>query len=200
MPAPPEKLPENYNANARCEFHSRGVEHDIENCLAFKHKVQDLLESKAIQFTPDSGPNVIQNPMPPHAGPSVNVVEVEQGLNLVRDVRLLKTPLLTVKDYLIEKNVFPSCLHDCYECQELYGGYDNLKYGIQKLIDEGSLQCEKTVKDKRVVVKEIFVVSIPYSPARQVPLTITVPSPIPYSSEKSIPWHYGSDIYYHGVK
>lgn len=58
MPALTEKLRANYNANARCEFHSGGVGHDIENCLAFKHKVQDLLDSKAIQFTPDNEANV----------------------------------------------------------------------------------------------------------------------------------------------
>lgn len=75
MPAPSEKLLENYNANSRCEFHSRGVGHDIENCLAFKHKVQDLLDSKAIQFTPDNGPNVIQNLMPLQTGPFVHAVE-----------------------------------------------------------------------------------------------------------------------------
>lgn len=206
MPTPPEKLLENYNANARCDFHSRGIGHDIENCLAFKHKVQDLLDAKAIQFSPDNGPNVIQNPMPPHAGPSVNAVEVEQGSNLVRDVRLLKTPLLSIKDYLIEKNVFPGCLHDCYMCQELADGCDDLKNGIHKLISEGSLQCEKVMKGEETVEKEIFVVSIPYTPAKipapakPVPLTITVPSPIPYSSEKAVPWHYGSDIFYHGGK
>lgn len=46
MPAPTEKVPANYNANARCEFHSGGVGHDIESCFAFKHKVQDLLDSR----------------------------------------------------------------------------------------------------------------------------------------------------------
>lgn len=42
-------------------------------------------------------------------------------------------------------------------------------------------------------------VNIPV-PAQTVPLTITISSPIPYSSEKAIPWNYGSDVYYRGVK
>jgi hypothetical protein len=29
---------------------------------------------------------------------------------------------------------------------------------------------------------------------------ITLPGPMPYDSEKAIPWHYGADVYYHGVK
>ena len=33
-----------------------------------------------------------------------------------------------------------------------------------------------------------------------VPLKITMPGPILYKSNKSIPWNYGGDIFYHGVK
>lgn len=101
---------------------------------------------------------------------------------------------------------FPGCLHDCYRCQELSDGCVELKCGIQNLIDEGRLQCERIMKDEKAVEEGVSVISIPYSPAnipapaRPTPLTITMPSPIPYSSEKAIPWHYGSDIYYHGVK
>ena len=29
---------------------------------------------------------------------------------------------------------------------------------------------------------------------------ITVPGPMLYTSEKAIPWNYGADVYYHGVK
>ena len=32
------------------------------------------------------------------------------------------------------------------------------------------------------------------------PLIITAPGPISYSSDKVIPWNYGADVYYHGVK
>ena len=27
-----------------------------------------------------------------------------------------------------------------------------------------------------------------------------MPGPIPYSSEKVVPWNYGADVYYHGIK
>ena len=49
-------------------------------------------------------------------------------------------------------------------------------------------------------------ISIPYTlvciptPSRVPPLMITVPSPVSYTSEKAIPWHYGDYVYYHGVK
>ena len=35
---------------------------------------------------------------------------------------------------------------------------------------------------------------------RVAPLIITTPGPIPYSSDKDIPWNYGADVYIHGVK
>lgn len=50
------------------------------------------------------------------------------------------------------------------------------------------------------------VISIPYTPAnipasdRPTPLVIMFPGRIPYSRESDVPWHYGSDVYYHGVK
>ena len=33
-----------------------------------------------------------------------------------------------------------------------------------------------------------------------VPLNITMSGPIPYKSNKSIPWNYGGEIFYHGIK
>lgn len=171
--------------------------------MTLKYKVQDLIDSKAIQFTPDNGPNVLQNPMPPHTGPSVNVVEVEQKQSLIRDVNLLKTPLLSVKEALVRNNVFPSCCYSCDACQSSVDGCNNLKGGIKRLLNEGRLQCEKVAK---AVEREVAVISIPYAPvnipvpAKPAPLTITVPGPVPYSSEKAIPWHYGSEVFYHGVK
>ncbi|XP_050893707.1 uncharacterized protein LOC127100532 [Lathyrus oleraceus] len=56
--APFERLPANYNPNARCEFHSGGVGHDVENLFALKYATQNLLDSKSIQFTQDNGPNL----------------------------------------------------------------------------------------------------------------------------------------------
>ena len=35
---------------------------------------------------------------------------------------------------------------------------------------------------------------------RVAPLIITTSGPIPYSSNKAIPWNYGADVYIHGVK
>lgn len=89
--------------------HSRDIGHDVENCWDLKYKVQKLLDYKVIQFTPDNGPNVIQNLMPAHVGPTVNVVEDGKNLNLIMDVNLFSTPLPCIKSYLIKNGVFPGC-------------------------------------------------------------------------------------------
>ena len=49
-PPPLDKRPRNYDVNASCEFHSGTLGHSIENCYAFKCKVQDLIDSKTIEL------------------------------------------------------------------------------------------------------------------------------------------------------
>lgn len=64
---PPTPLPLGYDINSRYEFHSGAPGHTVEDCRALKHKVQDLVDSKAITFTPNSL-NILKNPIPPQEG------------------------------------------------------------------------------------------------------------------------------------
>lgn len=66
---PPTPLPLNYDMNARCEFHSGAPGHSIESCKAFKYKVQELIDSKVITFTPN-GLDIVRNLMLSHEGTS----------------------------------------------------------------------------------------------------------------------------------
>ena len=51
--APPTRVfPQGYDTSKQCEFHSGAFGHDIEGCHAFKHNVQDLIDSHDIEFTP----------------------------------------------------------------------------------------------------------------------------------------------------
>ncbi|KAI5410763.1 hypothetical protein KIW84_056056 [Lathyrus oleraceus] len=83
---------------------------------------------------------------------------------------------------------------------KLFQGICTADIRVLKPIKE--LEKEKVEK----VEEEIVVISIPYTPkrilapARPVPLVVTMPGPVLYSSEKAVPWHYGSDVYYHGIK
>ncbi|KAI5390422.1 hypothetical protein KIW84_075658 [Lathyrus oleraceus] len=72
VPMRTDQRPPNYDENAQCEFHSGTPGHNIEGCRAFKNVVQDLVDSKAINFAPS--PNVNANPMPAHGQAMVNAV------------------------------------------------------------------------------------------------------------------------------
>ena len=39
-----------YDPNAQCDYHTRAIGHSIENFLAFKNKVQSLLNVKWLSF------------------------------------------------------------------------------------------------------------------------------------------------------
>ncbi|KAI5387225.1 hypothetical protein KIW84_073389 [Lathyrus oleraceus] len=90
--APLTKIPPGYDANVRCDFHSSGPGHHIENCRAFHHKVQDLIDAKTINFA--LVPNVVNNPMPQHGAHRVNNVEDGEAEDLVVDVEEVQTPLM----------------------------------------------------------------------------------------------------------
>ena len=42
--------PKSYDPNIRCNYHIRARGHSIENCIALKYKVRDLLRAVAIKF------------------------------------------------------------------------------------------------------------------------------------------------------
>ncbi|XP_058741904.1 uncharacterized protein LOC131614320 [Vicia villosa] len=203
--ATPAKLPANWDANARCEFHSGSPGHNIENCKALKHKVQDLLDSKAIEFTPTQGPNVVQNLMPPHGTHAANAIEVVEDTHPVKDVIELGSLLPLLKKELLRMSLYAGCGEFCTNCMDTSSVCDKVKDGIQQLMDSGYLQFER-VRRPEMVENTVNVASIPYTPAkipipaRAPPLVITLPGPVPYNSEKAIPWNYGGEVFYQGAK
>ncbi|XP_058784698.1 uncharacterized protein LOC131659539 [Vicia villosa] len=203
--ATPAKLPPNWDANARCEFHSGAPGHNIENCKALKYQVQNLLDSKAIEFTPTPGPNVVQNPMPPHGSHAANALDCVEDTRLVKDVTELGSLLPLLKVELLRMGLYAGCGELCNDCMATSSVCDKVKNGIRQLIDSGYLQFER-VRRPEVFENEINVASIPYTPAkipipaRAPPLVITSPGPVPYTSEKAIPWNYGGEVFYQGAK
>lgn len=55
--------PKDHDQSVRCAYHMDAPGHDINSCWAFKHKVQDLIDSGAIAITPPAQ-SVSQNPLP----------------------------------------------------------------------------------------------------------------------------------------
>ena len=75
----PEKIfqspfPRWYNPNVTCAYHGGVPGHSIEQCVAFKHKVQSLIDASWLTFQED-GPNIKTNPLASYGGPAINAVE-----------------------------------------------------------------------------------------------------------------------------
>jgi hypothetical protein len=105
VPVELHRRPANYDENARCEFHSGAPGHNIEGCRAFKHAVQDMVDSKAIDFAPT--PNVDADPVPMHGPVGVNMVSKDKRKMEVTDANQLKTPMAVVQRHLMKSRAFP---------------------------------------------------------------------------------------------
>jgi hypothetical protein len=140
-PVGPDQRLAGYDENVKCEFHSGAPGHNIEGCKAFKHVVQDLVDSKAINFAPT--PNVNANPMPMHGPMGVNVMSEDKRKIEVTDVDQLRTPMSVVKRHLMKSGVFPGCDNCCAACTVTANGCVMLRETIQRMMDGGRLRFEK---------------------------------------------------------
>ena len=154
-------------------------------------------------------PNVVIAPMPKH-NYGVNIVDTDLFVTSVDEV---STPLMTVKKNLLLAGLFPSCGEGCHMCLSLPSSCYLLKAYVQYLMDSREILFEKTLTPI-VPFEDVVIITISANPSkassrrsvritpalRVSPLIITCPGPVPYTSKKDVPWHYGADIYYHGVK
>jgi len=67
-------FPRWYNPNATYAYHGGLSGHSIKQCVAFKHKVQSLIDVGWLTFQEDSL-NVRTNPLANHRGSVMNAVE-----------------------------------------------------------------------------------------------------------------------------
>ncbi|KAF1897783.1 hypothetical protein Lal_00032543 [Lupinus albus] len=63
-----------YDPNANCDYHSGIIGHSTETCRALKHRIQDLIHSKWLEFK-DTVPTITGNPLPNHGNQGINVLE-----------------------------------------------------------------------------------------------------------------------------
>ncbi|XP_058733066.1 uncharacterized protein LOC131604652 [Vicia villosa] len=203
--ATPAKLPANWDANARCEFHYGAPGHNIKNCKALKHQIQNLIDSKDIEFTPTQGPNVVQNTMPPHGAHAPNAIDVVKDALLVKNVIELGSLFPLLKKELLRMGLYSGCGEFCVDFLANSSACDNLKSGVQQLIYSGYLKFER-VRHPEMGENEVNVASIPYTPSKipihagAPPLVITLPGPVLYTSERAIPWNYEAKVFYQGAK
>ncbi|KAF1863285.1 hypothetical protein Lal_00031370 [Lupinus albus] len=80
-----------YDPNANCHYHSGIIGHSTETCRALKHRIQDLIDSKWLEFK-DTVPTITGNPLPNHGNQGINVLEQDDDMVVVEKVEDMKTP------------------------------------------------------------------------------------------------------------
>lgn len=123
--------------------------------------MQDLNDVNAITFMLN-GPNINNNPMPPHISPSMSVLEEYGGKKTVSSVDNIKTSLAIVKEQLLMNEVYPNCDIDYEHCLISPQVCEKLNAGVQNLIDRGIMLVEQLFTVDEVDTFEIPLVQLMY--------------------------------------
>ncbi|KAH1189603.1 hypothetical protein GmHk_20G057343 [Glycine max] len=200
-------FPKWYDPNATCKYHGGAPGHSIEKCLAFKHKVQHLIDVGWLTFQEDR-PNVKTNPLANHGGGAVNVVESDRPRRS-KPLRDVATPRRFIFEALQKGGVIPhsgrkedSCLlhsgelHDMETCS----GVEEL---LQRMIDQGRLEvgsegreeqhiCMQSTNGSTVAKPKPLVIYFTKGTASQKPghPLAAKPVPFPYQNSHAVPWRY----------
>lgn len=170
--------------------------HTIDNCNAFKYKVQQLIDLKAITFTPTI-PNVKANPMPTHARPYVSAIEEANNQELIERVEKIHT-LISDIEQLLNHGMITLNRDDCKDCVSNAESCEKLKNCVQQLIDQGTIQIGCPIKEgKKIVMMDV---SYP-TPEVYIPITpwvIQIPASFPYESMQAKPQRHVPKVYKQG--
>jgi len=173
----------------------------MEHCHVLRTEVQNLICARCLRFT-NNGVNIQADPLPNH-GPAVNMIHKYQGRGLILNTQDIRTPLVPIHARMCQETLF-SHDHDAYEvCSMDSRGCKNVQDDIQGLLDRGELMVTKKEQNVCVVTPEFDVpesLEVIYSSkeSADTPLVICVPGPLPYASNKAIPYRYSPTILENG--
>lgn len=217
-------FPRWYDTSAHCDYHY-GIEgHSIENCTAFKHKVQGLIKAGILNFEKKPEQNVNNNPLPNHAGAGVNAIERE--VYVKRNIREVETSMEKVFEALVKADmleVWPECpnVNDSRDIQRLCCLYhkgcvghsiqdcSSFQKEVQRMMDESKIEFYTEASESAVnmISKEsthpmkIKPLTIFYEPKgefvedkNRAKMIIEVPKPFPYKDNKAVPWNYNCNV------
>ncbi|GAU10455.1 hypothetical protein TSUD_419240, partial [Trifolium subterraneum] len=211
-PRVPEILPGWYRADLSCAFHQGAPGHDTEHCFILKSEVQRLIRANVLSFK-DVNPNFQDNPLPNH-GASVNMVFGCPGKFQVFDIRHIREPLVQTHKNLCKLFFFKHDHEACPICPNNPRGCQQVRADIQGMLD---FRRELQITYKRnededpndgngevfVIIPEFDIpehIEVAYNSQRSIvtPLVISLPGPMPYISEKAIPYKYNATMIENG--
>ena len=114
-----------YNANANCDYHYGVKGHSTENCVALKNQVQNLKNTRYVNFgyNKDGVPNIISNPLPNHSGPKINAIFVSFMGEKKAYVGDIVTPLGVLYEKLLQARFLQPRREEAIQDRELSIGY-----------------------------------------------------------------------------
>ncbi|GAU51647.1 hypothetical protein TSUD_414690 [Trifolium subterraneum] len=185
-PPVPAPLPWWYKSDAFCAFHQgapgRGIEHYL-------------------------NPNVQANPFPKHGASSVNMVNGCPGTYMVFDIQRIRESLVRMHINLCNLAFFQHNHAACAICPRNPRGCQRVRDDIQGMLDRRELTITyKRNEDDGSGDDDVFVITPEFSIPKPVevtfnsqnsvvtPLVICPPGPIPYTSNKAIPYKYNATM------
>ncbi|XP_065860901.1 uncharacterized protein [Euphorbia lathyris] len=168
--APP--YPKWYDANAKCEYDAGVSGHNIENCTAFKRKVQQLVKAGWLKFNQrDQKPDVNKNPLPNHDAKVVNAVTNDDCCLVKTKVEEIMMPMehlyhIMCKIGLLEEHPEgrTTCSYHAEKVEHLIAECDQFKQKVQECMDARMLIFEASnqrVAGVNVVQREESSLPIP---------------------------------------
>jgi hypothetical protein len=148
-------------------------------------------------------PNVQANPLPNNGGASVNMVQECPGKFCVFDIRLIREPFVQMHINLCKLFFFQHDHATCPICPNNPRGCRKVRKDIQDVIDRRELQITyKRNEDEDDVfaiipefnIQERLDVTFNSQELAVTPLVICLPGPLPYTSNKAIPYKYNATM------
>ncbi|KAL4348719.1 hypothetical protein GQ457_17G013990 [Hibiscus cannabinus] len=175
-----------YDPSAHCEYHAGIPGHSIENCMAFKRRVQHLINQNVIQLNISQGPNVANNPLPAHDEPRVNAVTSDNGTKIKTNISEVLSPLKWVWEMMIERGL------DLMDNKEVEFFEKSHEIKDVFVLEEQSSKMSYGVGRP-------FLINVPRKkeggPEKPPPrLVIEAPSPFSYKNSHQVPWIYGCNM------
>ncbi|XP_050877408.1 uncharacterized protein LOC127081170 [Lathyrus oleraceus] len=152
------------------------------------------------------GPNVKDNPMPSHGPSSVNNIEVCLNEQRVTKIEEIRRSLVEIHSVLCAHGLFQHDHQICGTCSVNSRGCRKIQDDLQGVLDQGLIQISRQVSSPESQEQEVNViipcfnipekVEIAYHPRE--PVVICPPGPMPYTSDKAVPYRYAATIIENG--
>ena len=187
------------------------IEHSTDDCYTLKHRIQNLLDTKAFSFQ-TSKPNVQNNPLPEHEN-RVNAISTFDA-DRIKSERVY---IVDIYSALVKAGYYPtnemlplSLMKERVDSMAkagliVYGGCTDIVATISEIIinwDEelsalnaGTNESSPTLGNKPwsddPVEQEELSIEVPLTEGH---IVIEVPQPYHYENDKAVPWSYDLNV------